>query len=63
MSESGYLARRQIRLIVGAMSEHRPGNAGGLVGQGHRGHIGVTSAHQIRDPLAQSVVFALGGLP
>ena len=30
-------------LVVTAMADHRRGDAGGLVGPGHRSHIGMTS--------------------
>ena len=36
-------APNPIRLVIGAISNHGPGHAGGLVGPGHRGHIGAAS--------------------
>ena len=52
-------ARRALRLVISAISNHRPGNAGGLVGHRHRRHIGMTTRYQTHDPLAQSVVLAI----
>ncbi len=36
-------APNPIRLVIGAISNHGPGHAGGLIGPGHRGHIGAAS--------------------
>lgn len=36
-------APNPILLVIGAISNHGPGHAGGLVGPDHRGNIGVAS--------------------
>ena len=53
---AGHSARRPLRLVIGAMSNHRPSHSGRLIGPGHRRHIRMASRSQIRHPYTQSVV-------
>ena len=46
--------------IVTAMADHRPGDAGGLDGPGHRSHIGMASRSDVLGPLAQWVFLVAG---
>jgi hypothetical protein len=46
--------------VVGAVSQHGPGNARGLVGQRCRGHVRLAPPCQSGGPPTQAVVLVLG---
>ncbi len=60
ISRSRHATRRPLRLIVGVMSNHRPGHSGRLVRPRHRRYIRMTSRGELLCPNAQPVVLVSG---
>jgi len=50
------------RLVIGAVSQHRPSHTRSLVGQRDGSHVGVATRSEPRHPLTEEVVFVSSAL-
>ncbi len=53
-------ADRVVRIVISFITQHGPGHACGLVGQGDSGHIRVAPLRNAGDPAAEPVIFVFG---
>ena len=47
----------EVRIVIRFIPEHSPGHACRFVGQGHRGHVWMSSLGDLSDPATEPVVF------